>query len=548
MATNKDLSSKQFQFKLAELAASLRMQIEAEVDGFDPDPEASRLRVARAETEFWYFATMYFPHYIKAAPSILHDWLAAELPKIVATREGLHYALAAPRGEAKSTIVSLIFIIWCIVYQKKHNIIHIMDTITQSAENLEGIKAELEFNSRLQMDFPKATGEGRVWQAAQIVTANNIKVEAFGSGKKIRGKRHGPYRPDLVIGDDLENDENVQSPEQRDKLDSWLKKAVLKLGGAQDDCDVIIVGTVLHYDSLLARLLRNPMWKRKRFQSIIRWPDRMDLWEEFENILATGNPDNEDDVSIDAAMAFYKQHKTEMDKGAVVSWPDARPLVKLMLIRARDGHSAFDSEHQNDPVAGDSAPFAKAIHFWVNRLAHWVYYGACDPSLGRNAKGRDPSAILVGGFNRETGVLDVVEALIRKRLPDAIISDVIELQRLYQCLVWGVESVQFQEFFRTEMVKRSAQLGVPVPARGIIPHTDKILRIESLQPHMANQLIRLHRDQTTLINQLRHFPKADHDDGPDTLHMLWMLAVSGAGGIPQIRVPDNNNHVAWEAY
>jgi len=44
---------------------------------------------------------------------------------------------------------------------------------------------------------------------------------------------------------------------------------------------------------------------------------------------------------------------------------------------------------------------------------------------------------------------------------------------------------------------------------------------------MVNGLIRLHPSQHTLIEQLRHFPKADHDDGPDALHMLWMLCVSG---------------------
>ena len=79
-------------------------------------------------------------------------------------------------------------------------------------------------------------------------------------------------------------------------------------------------------------------------------------------------------------------------------------------------------------------------------------------------------------------------------------------------------------------MKRSAQRGIPVPARAVTPHADKLLRIESLQPHMQNGLIRLHSSQTTLIDQLRHFPMADHDDGPDALHMLWVLATSGAGG------------------
>ena len=125
-----------------------------------------------------------------------------------------------------------------------------------------------------------------------------------------------------------------------------------------------------------------------------------------------------------------------------------------------------------------------------------------------------------------TGILDVVEARIKKRLPSVIISDTIEMQRQYGCLCWSVEAVQFQEFLRTELVRQSAELGVPVPAMPVIPHADKILRIESLQPWMFNGLIRLHPSQVTLIEQLRHFPKADHDDGPDGLHMLWALCNS----------------------
>ncbi|MFA9948725.1 phage terminase large subunit [Dentiradicibacter hellwigii] len=148
-----------------------------------------------------------------------------------------------------------------------------------------------------------------------------------------------------------------------------------------------------------------------------------------------------------------------------------------------------------------------------SHLTTGSFTGRATPSLGKAGASRDPSALLVGGFNRLTGILDVVEAQIKKRLPDRIIEDVIALQREYRCLVWAVEAVQFQAFLFSELVRRSAILGVPVPARPVTPHTDKILRIESLQPHIKNGLIRLHPSQTTLIEQLRHFPKADHDDG-----------------------------------
>jgi predicted phage terminase large subunit-like protein len=212
-----------------------------------------------------------------------------------------------------------------------------------------------------------------------------------------------------------------------------------------------------------------------------------------------------------------------MDKGAVVSWPDKRPLYNLMIERYTD-RAAFDSEFQNDPLNNDDAPFAD-VAMWALEKPDWIFFGAVDPSLGKTGKGRDPSAILVGGFDRAAGVLDIVEAWIAKRLPDRIIEDVIALQNKYKCIAWAVEAVQYQEFLRTELVKRGAARGIPIPAVPVIPHKDKALRIEALQPHVMNGLIRLHPSQQTLLQQLRHWPKGDHDDGPDCLEMLWNLAV-----------------------
>lgn len=525
------LSIKAFQKELQEYIANLRQTIEAECLGFDVNPQATQARraaVCDTVTGYDYFVENYFPHYVRnPAKSELHKYLFRRLPQIVASPAPENDAIAAPRGEAKSTLVTQLFTLWTIIRAIKHYPVIIMDSIDQAYPMLEAIKAELEFNPRLKNDFPEVCGQGRVWRMGTIVTANNIKVTVAGSGKKLRGLRHGPYRPDLVILDDIENDEMVRNPEQRDKLHDWLTKTVMPLGEAGGKTDIIYIGTILHYDSVLSRTLNNPMWKTARFKAVIQWPANMKLWDEWEELIRNKQPE--------AAEALYQQNEADMLAGAVVSWA-ARPLLALMKIRVRDGHDTFDSEYQNDPVSGEDALFAGCIHFWVNRLPEWVFYGAVDPSLGKKNKNRDPSAILVGGYNRFTGILDVVEADIRRRLPDKLIEDVIRYQREYHCLCWSFESVQFQEFLRTVLVERSAALGVPVPALPVIPLEDKALRIESLQPHMANGLIRISPAHQTLTDQLRHYPKADHDDGPDCLHMLWTLAVSRSAKF-QIHTP-----------
>ena len=441
----------------------------------------------------------------------------------------VHLAIAAPRGEAKSTLVSQLFTLYCLVAQKKRYALIVMDSIDQAYPMLEAIKVELEFNQRLRVDFPEIAGQGRVWQAATIITKANQKVQVAGSGKKLRGLRHGAYRPDLVVLDDIENDEQVRSPEQRDKLHDWLKKTVLPLGAAGDKLDVVYIGTILHYDSVLNRTLSSKAWKTAKFKALIRQPDDMSLWDKWEDFYL-----NEGEAVADA---FYSKNKSAMDKGAVVSWA-ARPILTLMKIRARDGHATFDSEYQNDPLSSDDAMFANALTYWTELPGELVYFGALDPSLGKAGASRDPSAILVGGYHRETGKLYVIEAQVKKRLPDLIIEDVIRMQKQYHCQRWFVETVQFQEFLKDELVKRSAQRGIPVPATATKPNTDKMLRIESLQPHMANGLILLHSSQATLISQLRHFPKADHDDGPDALEMLWRNAVSSSAAIEWISISE----------
>ena len=365
-----------------------------------------------------------------------------------------------------------------------------------------------------------------------IITASNVKIQAFGAGKRMRGLRHGPHRPDLVLLDDLENDENVRSPEQRDKLESWLMRTVLSLGPADDSMDVIYIGTILHYDSVLARTLKKPQWHGRTFRAVEKMPDDLALWDIWERLYKTPS------VGPEKARAFYEQHRQRMDAGAVVSWPDFRPLYTLMCKRAED-RAAFDSEQQNDPLVGDAAPFAEAMQFWSELPPGLIFFGACDPSLGKAGAGRDPSALLVGGLDRESMRLYVVAADIKKRHPDRIIHDLIALQRQWHCVLWAVEAVQFQEFFAEVLVREAARQGLPLPVSPVKNCTDKNLRIESLHPYFCQGHILLRPDQRALVDQLRHFPLADHDDGPDALEMLWRAASQGYVSLRDafVRVP-----------
>ena len=427
-------------------------------------------------------------------------------------------AFAAPRGMAKSTIVSFALPIWCAVYKKKHYIIIVSDTSGQADDFLSNIRNELEDNEMLIEDF--GLQEGAVWTTSNIILKNGVRIQSLGAGKKIRGRRHKQYRPDLIIGDDLENDENISSPDQRHKMESWHSKALSKAG--DERTDKIFIGTIIHYDSLLSKLLKNPAYYSQKYQAVIKWSDS-NLWDEWERIVTN----LEDDKRLERARAFFKHNKWEMLKGTKVIWPQKEDYYNLMLQRVADGPAAFSSEKQNEPLSDDERRF----------LPEWIQYydddeikgrelyiaGACDPSLGK--AGGDFSAIITGGKDANE-IIYILDADILKRHPDNIISDVIVKHEKYNYQQFGVETNQFQQYFRDNFFTKIAQYNeekkknIQIPIRDIKNLSDKVLRIQSLQPDIKNGRVKFRRDQQKLIEQLVNFPSADHDDGPDALEML----------------------------
>ncbi|MGV3581882.1 MAG: phage terminase large subunit [Methylophilus sp.] len=537
-------SWREFEAELVQLGEDLRATIELECESFEVDAAASKARRERAIFDYQFFCRTYFPHYVPTEFfSLFQQFIFKRLPECIDSPTDAREDHEAPRGEAKSTYETQLGTLWSICRatyimehirmgklpkkSRKHMIGIVMNTEEQAAEMLESVKAELDTNPRLAMDFTDATGQGRIWQATTAVTANNIKIRIGGTGKKLRGMKHGPHRPDLIFLDDLENDDNVKQKSQRDKTEDFVLKAVLGLAGPAGGMDVFLVGTSLHYDAAINRIGRAPGWRMRVFKSIMRWPDNMHLWDQWEAIYARPGTPEEKDQSEAEALAFYEANKAEMEKGAVVSWPDVRPLYRLMCMRAID-HEAFNHEQQNEAGNDESAPF-KVLHFWVNRLSDWLFFGAIDPSMGKANQKRDPSAILVGGYKRDTMTLDVVEADIRRRVPDLIIEHAIEYQKQYNCLMWAVETVAFQEFLYTELLKRAMKESVYFPTApdgGVEKGRNKELAILSLQPALQRGQIRLHHQQSTLIEQVKYYPEADHDDGPDALEMLWKIATS----------------------
>lgn len=507
--------------------------------------EISRAR-RKAGEDLTAFGKLYCSHYHKLSPPKFHKDLYLELQYLGTIGYYSKLAIAAPRESAKSTVVSLEYVLQSICYKKDKFILLCSATSEQAADLLSHIREELQSNEKIAEDFPEVSEVGSKpkpprWSRNEIVTRNGVRVLAIGTGQSVRGRRQAQNRPALIILDDIESDETGNNSDSFDKLDSWVTRSVLKAG--TETTKVIIVGTIHHYNSLLARFVDpndHPGWKKYIYQSVIEWSPRQDLWERWSRIFNNQEKFN-GQTGKDAAERFFLTHEEEMLEGTKVLWPEKKGYYALMVLREEDGYASFDSEMQNNPIDPNTAVFnLKDVHWWSDRFNspeelisslgdHAQFYGACDPSMGKSNRSGDLSAIVTMVKHGRTGEMYIVDVDAARRHPDKIIDAILAHHERYNYRRFGFETNQFQEFMADELEKRARASGKPLTLSKIRHSTDKRARIESLQPLIKNGSIQLSRQHYVLSDQMRYFPKGHHDDALDALEMAVQMCKEGEG-------------------
>jgi len=495
--------------------------------------DTSAIRRKAAEGSILAFAKLYLSHHLRIAPSRAHLEIYDLL--LEATKEkSKKITIAAPRDFGKSTMITLIYLIYLICYEKERFIVIISYTASQAHKILENIRKELTENERLREDFSEifeSSGRPRPprWTQNDIVTRNNIELLALGYNQKIRGRRHGVYRPGLVILDDAEPDDGWSSPEMADRMKQWLNKAVLRAGS--EDTNFLFIGTVHHWLSVLGEYLKensNPGWIKRRYKVLKEFPRRMELWQKFFNI-RTFKELYKGKSGPEGAILFYNDNKFVMDEGASLLWPEKWELVKLMEMY-NDNDFSFMSEMQNDPRNLSEYVFnVDGFSYWsdeyqtVDALLKGLgkgvkFYGACDPSMGKSMLKGDYSAILVlackGGFTY------VIVGDVARRSPDRLTKDIIAYAKRYEFTRFIIEANNFQELMVQSLEKAVRDEKVRLPIERVNSSRKKTDRIFSLYEWVKNGTIKFSRSDRILLNQFRAFPQqGKSDDGIDALEM-----------------------------
>lgn len=502
-------------------------------------------------------ARLLFPHLCRSGFSAMHWHLLEEEGRWLGAKKdrGRRWALAAPRGHAKSTLGSLILPLVELGLGRQPYVVLLSATVGQAASRLSNLRRELEANRRLRGAWPRLQARGTPW-SKRALGLDSCYVESYGALSEIRGLNQGGARPSLIILDDTDSTNRVRSHSQREQLLSWFDEVVEPLGDRSTD--IVVLGTVLHGESLLASLLRRPTWDGTLWRALESWPRAGYLWSQWMTLLTTPGEDGAEGIARD----FFRLHRREMLEGARALWPQRDSVEDLYRLMAVQGLGAFRKEKQNDPTPQEGGPWIP--HRWLRfvvrrdrlvllgfeqegekggsaqegpRLEELAFYGYLDPATGRGGKRQDYSALAtVARGPGEDPVYYLMEVWMERASLEEQVKQVAEASVRWGWVGFAYEANGFQALLGPELGKGLREMArrvgsVAVVPRAVTHHQPKALRIERAGLLVAGQRLWFHGHLAgSFVQQAMDYPHAaSHDDGLDAVAGALELAKLQSG-------------------
>ena len=421
-----------------------------------------------------------------------------------------YLAVAAPRESSKSTLLTFLYPAHAIALKRYHFIIIVMNTYAKAAGALSSIKDEFKTNEKLKntygVQFEKDSEGDTIF-----IHPDGFKIRVLCKGHEqigsVRGEKFGPFRPDLIIGDDLEDDTMVRSRDRRENLKSEFDNALIPAGDRKL-CKYIFIGTILHDDSLMAKLVAP------------------ETYTEYEKL-------------------FYIARNTI--KGKQVSlWKEKWDVEWLNDLEKRSP-DVFAKEYQNDPVFGAKRKFHKEdFRYWTIEEDNAVLFDlnnriiskhplntckaaiACD--LAWETKRESDFSVIVPAFLTPNSDLLIETYNCKKGMrPHEIEEILFSMEERLRALTGGSvpigwEKAKLEKVMQYLLKQAMRERNKYLLFKPLQWDTDKIQRvITRLEPRYSQHVIYHRRGMGELEHQLLRFPSGAHDDLPDALQGLVQL-------------------------
>lgn len=337
-----------------------------------------------------------------------------------------------------------------------------------------------------------------------------ITVLAMGITGQIRGFNPDDFRPDLIIADDILDDENSATDEQRKKIESLFFGALLNSLAPTSEVPLakaVLLQTPMDKKDLLEKCMNDPEWNPTRFGVLdekgeSRWPQRWST-EELKK-----------SKEAHVRRSQYRLWMREMECQIVSGEEKAIDASKFRTFDVLP--EQLDKIISIDPASSDSPKADKFVQLAV-------------------------------GF-RGLDVFVIAGAAAQKNDPGKAVNDFFNLVLLVRPRKAAVESVAFQRVYKwileQEMQKRKLYVMVEELKIGKTSNADRIM--QTIPAALAFGHIHVHPSLSELLTEADDYDPAVKDAADDWLTALANAIIAGNPALLQLMDEEGSNDGVYD--
>lgn len=440
-----------------------------------------------------FFGRYFFPRSIRQDTPEFHY----EICHVVENPANRYSAIKVFRGGAKTTLCRVIGS-KRISYGLSRTILLVSEAQNHAMRSLRWIKGQVMFNERWTQAFGIRQGSKWTDEEIEIVigaTDQKCSVVALGITGQTRGINIDDYRPDFILVDDPNDEENVKTFDQRQKISNIFHGAIAKsLAPATEnpDAKLVLLQTPLARGDVIDVAMKDPQFAKAEFgcfdeQGRSRWEARF------------------------PTETLRKEKEAHISRGQLALWMREMEvkIVSEELSSFKQNHLDF-WEHLPEAfdfivVAVDPTPPPK------------------DSDQQTTNRKLDDAAIVAIGFHKKKAYL-LEYYTTKSPNPEELITKIFDFYLRYQPMKVGVETVLFARVIKYYLELEMNRRGIFFVVVPVEDRRKKSVRIlQALSGRTALRMLSIHRTHTEFIEQFVAYPDVEHDDLLDAVSIALML-------------------------
>jgi predicted phage terminase large subunit-like protein len=431
------------------------------------------------------------------------------------TSDDKYVAICAPRAHSKSTTITVVYALTCLLFRNRRYALIVADTEAQAALFLGQIKQilmdskeihnlfDIKLDEHGEPDFEKETETDII---VKFTDGAKFRIIAKGAEQKLRGMLWDGSRPDLVLIDDLMNEELVMNKARRDKLRRWVYGSLIP--SRSEDGIIRFVGTPMNMDDPLESLMPKEGARTTLITDLkVSSTRKLGMWKSVK----------------------YRAHNSDYSQ---LLWPQRKTVEEFKQLK-QDFYEqgipeVYSCEYLCNPV-DDSIRFFKRGDFATmseeDRKKDKNFYITADLAISEKDRA-DYSVFCIGGMDAD-GILYVVN-VIRERMDGlSIVQTILTLQKLYNPVAFGIEEMMISKAIGPFLNRAMLEENVFPNIIGMTPYrSDKVTRARSMQARMRAGAVKFDKAADwweVFENEMMQFPRSKHDDCVDAMSYLGLL-------------------------